>query len=181
MTDQGYSLFAAHARLAQGPLAIVALAASEAQAARQCVLVFNDADGSVVDLDLRGDTVDIAARYHIAAPAKPRGRPKLGVVAKEITLLPDQWDWLSQQSGGASATLRKLVLAAQRGNAATDTKRMASERCYRFLYAIAGDLPDFEAACRALFATNAQAFEGFLAGWPVDIASYARQLAKGAF
>jgi uncharacterized protein len=181
MTNPLYTLFAGHARCAHGPLAIVALAARRAEhEGLHPVLVFGDQDGRIVDLDVRGDAVDIAARYHSTAPAKPRGRPRLGVVAKEVTLLPAQWNWLAAQPGGASATLRKLVLAAMRGGIADD-KRQAQERCYRFLSAMAGDLPDFENASRALFAANAQGFQAILKHWPSDIAAYATQLATGAF
>jgi uncharacterized protein len=181
MTNLNCSLFAGHQRIAQGSLTTVALAAHRPPNTSAPLLVFNDQDGSVVDLDLRGDAVDVAARYHVSQPPRPRGRPKLGVTAKEITLLPDQWDWLGRQPGGASVTLRKLLLAAMRGGSAAEDKRTAQERCYRFLAAIAGDLPQFEAASRALFAGDAIRFKNSLAEWPVDIAAYANQLSTGAF
>jgi uncharacterized protein len=145
------------------------------------MLVFNDQDGAVIDLDLRGDSVDVAARYHVPTVPRPRGRPKLGVVAREVTLLPNQWDWLSRQPGGASVALRKLLLAAMRSPSNADDTRGAQERCYRFMAAIAGDLPQFEAASRALFACDASSFKAAMANWPNDIATYAAQLSAGAF
>jgi uncharacterized protein len=182
MTDSHYTVFAQNNRCAQGPLAIAALAARRAQDdGLHPVLVFSDADGRVVDLDLRGDAVEIAARYHQAAPVRPRGRPKLGVVAREVTLLPKQWNWLAGQPGGASVSLRKLVLAAQRGTAPAESRRAQQESCYRFLSAMAGDLPGFEAATRALFAGSKQDFEAILAGWPVDVRAYAQRLSADSF
>jgi uncharacterized protein len=100
----------------------------------------------------------------------------LGVVAKEITLLPDQWDWLGRQPGGASVTLRKLLLAAMRGGSAATIKRAAQERCYRFLAAMAGDLPQFKAASRTLFAGDTIGFEAVLDGWPKDVSDFALRL-----
>jgi uncharacterized protein len=179
MIDSSYSLFAGHQKIAGGSLAFVALAAQASAA--EPLLVFNDMDGSIVEVDLRGDSVDLAARYHMLALPRPRGRPKLGVVAREVTLLPDQWDWLSHQPGGASVALRKLLLAAMRGPDDTGNRRAAQERCYHFLAAIAGDLPQFEAASRALFGCDAPGFKAAMAQWPGDIAAYAAQLSAEAF
>jgi hypothetical protein len=116
-----------------------------------------------------------------AAAPRSRGRPQLGVVAREVTLLPRHWEWLATQSGGASAALRRLVEAARREADPRDAARKAQERTYRFLTAIAGDLPRYEDALRALFAGQAPAFEAALAGWPHDIATHATLLARGAF
>ncbi len=78
-------------------------------------------------------------------PAEPRGRgrPKLGVVAREVTLLPRHWDWLNAQPGGASVALRKLVEQARRANGDADRARAAREAAYHFMSAMAGDLPAF--------------------------------------
>ena len=112
-------------------------------------------------------------------PARSRGRPRLGVVAREVTLLPRHWDWLGAQPGGASVALRKLVEAARREHAVQDLRREHQERAFRFLGALAGDMPDFEAATRALFADDAAGFERASAGWPADVRGYA--MALGAF
>jgi uncharacterized protein len=142
------------------------------------LLAFDDATGQQVDLDLR----DAPAEPEAAAPAsdpRGRGRPKLGVVAREVTLLPRHWDWLNAQPGGASVALRKLVELARRDNAEIDRRREARDAAYRFASAIAGDLPGFEDASRALFAGDRARFEQLVAAWPKDIARHACWLAFG--
>jgi len=110
--------------------------------------------------------------------ARGRGRPKLGVVAREITLLPRHWDWLAAQPGGASATLRRLVENARRDGGADGRQRAAREAAYRFLSAVAGNLPGYEEALRALFAGDAAHFETQMADWPKDVRAYALRLAR---
>lgn len=108
-----------------------------------------------------------------------RGRPKLGVVAREVTLLPRQWEWLATQPGGASATLRRLVDDARKAIHPRQRRRAAQEAAYRFMQAIAGDLPGYEEATRALFADDRLAFEERIGPWPEDIRIYAVRLAFG--
>ena len=99
------------------------------------------------------------ARRTAPAPRGP-GRPKLGVVAREITLLPRHWEWLAQQTGGASVAIRKLVDEARRATATTAiASASAQEAAYRFMSAMAGNLPHFEEAIRALFADDPRRFE----------------------
>ena len=88
-----------------------------------------------------------------------RGRPKLGVVAREVTLLPRHWDWLNSQSGGASVALRKLVEAARLAGDDKDRTRHAQEAAYRFMTALAGNLPGYEEATRALYAADPARFD----------------------
>lgn len=172
-------------RLASGPLQAVALAVKarlEVDAAAS-VLVFDDETGRVVDLDTRGTPREVLARL---APAKAeetrgRGRPKLGVVPREVTLLPRHWDWLNAQPGGASVTLRKLVEAARRAGSAEEGRRRAQERTYRFMAALAGDEPGYEEALRALYAADETAFHARSEAWPVDVRDHARALARPAF
>jgi hypothetical protein len=174
--------------LATGALAEVAVAARHAPA-QTTVLVFDDATGKVVDLDLRGTDAVIRRRYQPAAaptevteaPERGRGRPKLGVVAREVTLLPRHWAWLGAQPGGASVALRKLVETAQRAGADRDRFRLAREATYRFISAMAGNEAGFEEAARALFAGNRARFEAESKAWPADIRDYARRLAVNAF
>lgn len=163
-------------RLAHGDLGQVALAVRARLAADSTAqpLAFDDATGAVIDLDLRGSDADILARYTVEPPARGRGRPKLGVVAREVTLLPRQWDWLARQPGGASATLRRLIDAARR-DAAPDP-RPAREAAYRFMAATAGDLPGFEEAARALFAGDRERFRLHAAPWPADLRQHAEAL-----
>jgi hypothetical protein len=120
----------------------------------------------------------------LAASAPAVGRPKLGVVAREVTLLPRHWDWLNTQPGGASASLRRLVEDARRSHADADARRVARERTFRFLNAVAGDRSGFEDAARLLFSDQPGAFEGLVAqmrAWPADVQAYALALAGPAF
>ncbi|WP_341702129.1 DUF2239 family protein [Ferrovibrio sp.] len=168
--------FAGDRLLAAGPLADVVLAV---KAAGGDALVFEDATGRVIDLDLRGSDADILAR--LAPPAEPaprgRGRPKLGVVSREVTLLPRHWDWLAAQSGGASVALRKLVEQAMRSDGGKQTRRAAQEAAYRAMTALAGDQPGYEEAIRALFADDRTGFARSIEGWPHDVANFVTTLA----
>ena len=180
-------------RIAAGELRHVALRAQlalEAQPQGQ-LLIFDDADARLIDLDLRGSAAEIVQQLNrgevptaseAQAPVKRgRGRPKLGVVAREVTLLPRHWQWLNAQPGGASVALRKLVDAARREHAAGDLRRAAQERAYRFLSAMGGDRPGFEEATRALFARDSAAFEARIAAWPDDVREHATMLAADAW
>ena len=180
-------------RIAAGELRHVALRAQlalEAQPQGQ-LLIFDDADARLIDVDLRGSAAEIVQQLNrgevptaseAQAPVKRgRGRPKLGVVAREVTLLPRHWQWLNAQPGGASVALRKLVDAARREHAAGDLRRAAQERAYRFLSAMGGDRPGFEEATRALFARDSAAFEARIAAWPDDVREHATMLAADAW
>ncbi len=186
--------FAGTRLFAAGPLVDVALAvkAEENAFGADPVLVFDDATGAVVDLDLRGGTAEIIRRLmersETGKPAPPsgnrqdgeprkRGRPKLGVVAREVTLLPRHWDWLADQPGGASQALRRLVDQARKGNGDKERTDAARHAAYRVMTAIAGDFPGYEEATRALFAGDANAFFEHTESWPDDVAAYARRLA----
>lgn len=144
-------------------------------AEKRPVLVFDDVTGEQVDLDLRE-----GAPAPEPEPRRP-GRPKLGVVAREVTLLPRHWDWLNAQPGGASVALRKLVESARRENAESDRTRRAQEAAYRFMTAMAGNEAGFEEACRALYAGDHDTFRTMTASWPTDVARYADRLAAEAF
>jgi len=172
------------------------------------VLVFDDATSAPIDIDFRGTLEDVLRRVSALtegpgngdrqqgqadppgngdrqtgqgeAPRRP-GRPRLGVVAREVTLLPRHWEWLNSQPGGASVAIRRLVEHARRANAGKDRVRQAQEAAYRFMSAMAGDRPGFEEAARALFAGKRERFEEETASWPVDIRDHARVLASAAF
>jgi uncharacterized protein len=139
------------------------------------ILVFDDATGSQVDFDLHG--VPQAQSSPLSEEPRGRGRPRLGVIAKEVTLLPRHWDWLNVQPGGASVALRKLVEEARKISGDRDRVRAAQESAYRFMSAIAGNLPAFEEATRALFAYDRRGFTNFVANWPEDVRDYAVRLA----
>jgi uncharacterized protein len=172
--DQPCTAFAGERILARGRLADVALAVRDAPATGTSVLVFSDETGRVVDLDLRGTAEEIVAR--LAPAPRGRGRPKLGVVAREVTLLPRHWDWLARQRGGASHALRRLVDEARKADEAQP--RLDTERAYRFMSAMAGDLPGFEDASRALFAEDSNALAARTAAWPDDIRGYMLELVR---
>jgi len=150
---------------------------------RASVLIFNDQCGKRIDVDWRQDGGSFAIEQDPANGTVPRGpgRPRLGVVAREITLLPRHWAWLNAQPGGASVALRKLVEDARRQGGVSDRKRRAQEAGYGFMSCMAGDLPGFEDAARALFAGRRVAFTAVLEVWPEDIATYAARLCAGAF
>jgi hypothetical protein len=181
---QRFTAFTGHQRLASGPLAEVALAVLKASksSAAEPIVIFDDATGRPIDLDLRGTERDIVARLpqpasnaetaaeDLSAPEpRGRGRPKLGVVAREVTLLPRHWEWLGAQPGGASVALRKLVEEARRASGDRDRSRAARDAAYHFMAVMAGNLGGFEEASRALFADNRRRFVELIAGWPGDI------------
>ncbi len=187
--------FADTQRIASGALIDVALAIKAAEAGAQSpVLTFDDASGAVIDLDLRGTTAEIVTRLTehgelealaartrgelAGAPGRSRGRPKLGVVAREVTLLPRHWEWLARKPGGASQALRRLVDDARRADGGQTARKAAHERTYRFLSALAGDLPGYEEAIRALFAGEDETFADRMETWPPDIRDHALALAR---
>ncbi|HMN73808.1 MAG TPA: DUF2239 family protein [Rhodoblastus sp.] len=187
MTNQPtFVAFLGHSLIARGPAGAVARAAYAAQGETAPLLVFDAATSAPLDLDLRGTADEASARAEAGfAPQAPRGRgrPKLGVEAREVTLLPRHWDWLRAQPGGASVALRKLVEAASHDprREAHQAARRAQEAAYKFMHGIGGDLPGFEEAARALFAKDGTAFAARIAGWPGDVRAHALALAEPAF
>jgi hypothetical protein len=159
------------------------------------ILIFDDETAETVNIDFRGDLAAVLARLAAKAattnpatpsavapePARGPGRPKLGVVAREVTLLPRHWEWLSDQPGGASVTLRKLVDLARRQNESRDGLRRGREVVYRFITVMAGNAPDFEEATRALFAGDRSRFVALTRAWPKDVRNHALQLSGPAF
>ena len=179
MRTETFSAFSNHRQIAAGDLQAVALGVARAsKSGSEQVIVLSDLTGRPMDLDLRGSEVEIAARYQPAVaevPTKPgRGRPKLGVVPREVTLLATHWDWLATQPGGASATLRKLVHQAKSQSGAADRRRAAQDATYRIMTALAGQLADFEEALRAFYADDADRFHSLSEAWPSEIRDYIR-------
>jgi hypothetical protein len=177
-----YTAFDGHRLIATGPLADVALTVRAAidGSGSGPVLTFDDATGRVIDLDLRGSVAEIVARLGEQVAPRGRGRPKLGVVAREVTLLPRHWEWLATQPGGASVTLRRLVDEARRSGGGQSRFRAARDAAYRFMSAMAGDLAGFEEATRALFAGDRARLEQHGAAWPVDVCAYTLKLLERA-
>ena len=194
--------FAGTRRIHSGVPADVARVAKLAvDEGEQAVLVFDDAS-RVVDIDYRGSDQDVLTRLghrddastrtngnggtadsspYLESPApRGRGRPRLGVVAREVTLLPRHWDWLATQPGGASAAVRRLVDAARQSSVEKDRVRTAKESAYRFISAMAGNEHGFEEATRALFAGDEARFVAMSDSWPRDVRDHARALARQA-
>lgn len=180
-TQTSCTAFLGNRRVASGSLPDVARKVKEVigHDANAPVLIYDDATARPIEIDFRGTLNDVIRR--LAPPPRGRGRPKLGVTAREITLLPRHWEWLNSQPGGASVALRKLVEEARRTHADKDVARQAEEAAYRFMSAAAGNEEGFEEASRALFAGDAERFEELTESWPADVRDYARKLAAPAF
>lgn len=182
--------------VAKGALADVVLATKRLVDAEDPagILLFDAATSEPLEIDFRGTEEEVLARLPQAAPATvppeeagageaPRapGRPRLGVVSREVTLLPRHWEWLGSRPGGASVTLRKLVEAARKAGADEDRRTAARESAFRFMNAMGGDEEGFEEACRALFAPDRARFADAVAAWPPDVRDHALVLAAGSF
>ncbi len=159
------------------------------------ILIFNDATSEPIEIDFRGSLNDVERnvkeRFSSGSSSndttdestatRGRGRPKLGVVSREVTLLPRHWEWLNSQPGGASVAIRKLVESARRANSGKDQIRQCQNATYKFMSAMAGNLPSFEEATRALFAGNQNSFEENMQSWPADIRDHAKKLSMPIF
>ncbi|WP_426438357.1 DUF2239 family protein [Bradyrhizobium genosp. P] len=187
--NPAYVAFEGERRIAAGDLGDVARAAKQLLDQRKdaAILVFNGRTSALVEIDFRGAIDDVLTRLpkqaipveEQPAPPAPRGpgRPRLGVVAREITLLPRHWDWLAQQKGGASVAIRKLIDEARRSSGDKDRTRLAQDAAYRFMTTMAGNRPHYEDAIRALFAHDRRRFATLIADWPADIRDHAVRLA----
>ena len=187
MPENTLTAFVRHGRLLSGPPAEVAVAMWKRARSNptEALLVFDDTTGAQIDLDLSGGEAAVRARHAPTASAAAAtaaragaGRPKLGVVAREVTLLPRHWEWLKAQPGGASAALRRLVDEARRRQAEDGNPRPSQDAAYRFMSAMAGNLPGFEEAARALFAGDIPRLRTVISGWPRDVRDHALRLAR---
>jgi hypothetical protein len=161
-----YSAFLGFEQLGSGSLA-------------QAYAVSRDANGALIfDLET-GRVVDIDPRFPPGDEAPRPGRPKLGVTAREITLLPRHWDWLATQPGGASVALRKLVEEASRSPKAQ--KRACRDAAYRFATVLVGNAPGYEEAIRALYAGQDEEFAGYIEAWPSDVRKALLAMTTAAF
>ncbi|MCB1335905.1 MAG: DUF2239 family protein [Maritimibacter sp.] len=174
MSNTTYTAFLRTEFAARGTEAEIAAALQGLGPHPEGLLVFADATGAQVDLNLTGAPVDSRPpRGHHPSGSRPAGRPKLGVTAREVTLLPRHWDWLRRQRGGASAALRRLVDAAMEAAPPANP-----DAAYAFVTAMAGDLANYEAAIRALYAGDAATFGAAMQSWPADIRAHAVALAR---
>lgn len=173
--DRHWTAFLGSDRLASGTPATVALAVGAllADDPDATVAIFDDATGRPVDFDPRGSAAEVARRL----PA-PWQAATPGPAVRDVTLLPRQWDWLEAQPGGASGTLRRLVDAARRSGFGTREAAMAAADA--FMRAALGDRPGYEAAARALYASDRAGFDAASDAWPPDLRDHARRLAAPA-
>ncbi|MEX8515858.1 DUF2239 family protein [Leptothrix ochracea] len=182
-TQPTWIAFVASRRLAIGtPTEVATAVKAHFEASPDAgVLIFDAHSSTPVELDTRGTLDAVLSRLPIPPMPTVRtpGRPKLGVVAREVTLLPRHWDWLAAQPGGASVTLRKLVEQAQRAHRQSDQMRQARDAAYRFMHAIAGNESGFEEASRALFADDRARLQACLAPWPADVREHTLNLVQG--
>jgi hypothetical protein len=178
-----YAAFLGDRLLARGPLRDVLSAVKKAVGddPGAMPLFFEDASGRQVDFDLRGTLPDVLEREAPLPKRAGRGRPRMGVVSREVSLLPGHWRWLEQQPGSISSTLRRLVQQARANETARDRARRAAATAGRVMTALAGDRDHFEEAYRALDAGDRRRFEVLTAGWPDDIRDYLARLARDAF
>lgn len=191
---QNYVAFAGQTLLARGSCSQVVQAAKAAfdDGNQERIVLFDETEGRPVDVDLSGAGEEVLARVARhpvlgvatngdAAPVvRRRGRPKLGVVSREVSLLPRHWSWLGAQRGGASAALRRLVDAARKASSASDAARQALDAAHHFLWDMAGNLPGFEEVSRALFAGRFASIPPLVAAWPRDVRDQAQRMVERA-
>ena len=184
-----YTAFEGHKILAQGSFAQVILKIKKhlGKEAHSSVLIFSDDTGKTMDFNFQGSEQDVQKRLEVFMDqpldkdASGPGRPKLGVVSREVSLLPRHWEWLASQPGGASATLRKLIETAKKKSEDGQSDKQVQERTYRFMSALAGDLTGYEEALRALYKKDHKVFFAQTQSWPKDIRNFAHALSQSIF
>src|ERR1700676_46263 len=181
--ERTYTAFVDEACIASGPIVkmLPIVKGRFDQNASDLLLIFEDQSGRQVDFDLRGELNEVMSR---ALPPRPRsgpGRPKLGVISREVSLLPRHWDWLAQQPNGGSAGLRRDIDQARKRDPGEQRARLAREAVGRFMSAMAGNLPGYEEASRALYAGSRPRFEDLILHWPHDVRGYIKRQAEDAF
>ena len=158
-----YTAFAGNRLIATGDIEAVLRSAKVCLdgGEQSTILLFDDETGEQIDFDFRGNEDEVVERLSehprfVRPPMEKRGpgRPRLGVVSREVTLLPRHWEWLEGQARGISGTLRFLVDEARKKAPDEARKRKMLEGAAKFMWAIAGDYPRFEDASRALFAQD---------------------------
>jgi uncharacterized protein len=180
---QTYTAFLGQKLITSGPLETILpqLKVRFDQDPGMLFLIFEDQTGRQVDFDLRGTASEVLARtLPTKVPAGP-GRPKLGVISREVSLLPRHWRWLEVQPNGASATLRRLVDEARNQDAGKQCALLARDAAGRFMSAMAGNLPGYEEAARALYAADQAKFEKQIQDWPEDIRRHLQRLISNVF
>jgi uncharacterized protein len=186
--DQTYTAFAGNRLIVSGNVKTMLLETKRCLDGGETerVLIFDDRTGEQVDFDFRGTPDEVTSRLashpHFAgsdSQDKPRtgpGRPKLGVVCREVSLLPRHWEWLEQQPGGMSVALRKLVDEARKRAPGQQRARAARDAASKFMWAMAGSFPGFEEASRAFFANEHERFKDLIGEWPDDVRKHIERL-----
>jgi hypothetical protein len=186
-----FTAFAGHRLIASGPVTdVVRQIKGWQEQGGAPVLVFDDQVGAQVDFDLHGSLAEAIARLDghpwlqryqpVDEKRSGPGRPKLGVVSREVSLLPRHWDWLNGQRGGASVTLRRLVEEQMRRSQGPDRARQSHEAVSKFMWTMAGNLPAFEEAARAFSRRDYDRFDQLVVGWPTDVRDHVRRLVATA-
>jgi hypothetical protein len=187
-----FTCFAGQQLIASGDVKLMLLRAKEYldRGGRESILIFDDLTGAQTEFDFSGTPEQVLAKAAAdpelvtkfapgTLPPRP-GRPKLGVVSKEVSLLPRHWEWLERQPSGASATLRRLAEAASKGGRTQELARRAREAASKFMWVMAGNLVNFEEASRALYAKDSARLHAFMKAWPQDIRAHAERLVREA-
>lgn len=181
MNDTYFTAFAGTTRLVTAPLSemlrtVKGFLDGEGS---QRLLIFDDSRGEQVDFDFSGNLDEVLARVIGKEQKRAPGRPRLGVVGREISLLPRHWEWLDRQPQSASATIRRLIDTARKDNPGANEERRRIEAADRFIWVMAGDLSNFEEASRALYSRNWERLQELTRGWPVDVRDHLLHLLKG--
>ena len=187
--SNSYTAFDGSVLLFRGGLKEVVLNIKEhlGRSENSSVLIFSDLTGKTMDFSFHGSKQDILKRLEkytfTEEPKEPSGpgRPKLGVVSREISLLPRHWEWLATQSGGASATIRLLVEEARKKSSNISSIKQMQERAYQIMSVLAGDLQGYEEALRALYKKDSKVFFTHVKRWPIDIQKYLNEITKPVF
>ena len=185
-----YTAFEDHKILSQGFLEDVVLKVKKRleKSPESQIVIYSDATGKSMDFNFQGSEKEVLKRLEVyttpenttEASSGP-GRPKLGVISREVSLLPKHWEWLATQSGGASNTLRKLVEENMKKTSGVLTVKTAQERTYKFMSVEAGDLENYEEALRALYRKDKERFTSEIKTWPRDVQKHILELAKPVF
>ena len=184
-----FTAFEGHSLIAHGDLAEVVLKIKSTigKASISTILIFSDITGKTIDFNFHGSKQDILKRLEVytsvedAGLSSGPGRPKLGVVSREVSLLPRHWEWLATQRGGASATIRTLVEDAMKKSSSGQSVKQVQDRVYQIMSVLAGDLSDYEEALRAMYKKDKKSFLGFIEKWPNDVQHYLLKSSKEIF
>ncbi len=184
-----YTAFEGHKLLFRGKLHDVVLKIKKklGKSDNSSVWIFNDLTGKIMDFNFQGSEKDVLKRLEIFSSEDAKkastgpGRPKLGVISREISLLPRHWEWLAGQPSGASATLRRLIEDAKKKSQGSHNIKQLQERSYKVMSVLAGDLGGYEEALRALYKRDEKKFYQQMKDWPQDVKDHLNELSKPIF